>query len=422
LKGGAVLNRFRVTGFKSLNGLDLTLPRLAVLFGPNSSGKSNVIDALQALARLATERTLKEALAEPIRGYPVEAFTLPRGGLPALLRQDQAGFELQADITTTVGSTAGQHFGYRIGVGIHPPTSSLRVTDEFLVRLTKKGDHALSPRIEPVDGGRLAVRRLTQPGQPRHEPLGGAHSQLSDARFSGSMYPDFERLRAEFGGWRAYYLDPRVAMRHPAPPSDTSDIGVLGENIAPYLFVLKNSYPKHYAAVGRAVRAIIPSISSVDVDLDDKRGTLDINIVQDGIPYSSRVVSEGTLRVLALCAIAVNPRPASLVAFEEPENGVHPRRIEAIADLLTSLVASGQTQLIVTTHSAVFAGAMLRRRHETPGLIDLFTCTRDGSLTRVRPLHDLGLLFGDKQIADALSEPDEDRMLTTLLLEGWVDG
>jgi Predicted ATPase len=236
------------------------------------------------------------------------------------------------------------------------------------------------------------------------------------------MYPDFERARAEFAGWRAYYLDPRVSMRNPAPPSDTSDIGTLGENIAAYLFVLKHSYKKNYAAVTRALRAVIPSISAVDVDLDERRGTLDISVVQDGIPFSSRVVSEGTLRVLALCAIAVNPRPASLVAFEEPENGVHPRRIESIADLLTSMVMSGKTQLVVTTHSPVFAGAMLRRKLQRPGLIELFVCRRDGSSTVVEPLQDLGLLFGDQQIADALSAPNEDRMLETMLLEGWVDG
>jgi predicted ATPase len=415
-----VLNHLRVSGFKSLQDVDLSLPRLAVIFGPNASGKSNIVDALQALARIATERTLKEALTEPIRGYAVEAFTLPRGGLPAMLKQEQAVFTLEAELSSTNGQQPGQR--YRIGVGINPSTGSLKVTDEYFTRLSKRAEPILSPRIEPTGDGRLAIRRLTQPGRPRYEALGATNSQLSDSRFSGPMYPDFERTRAEFAGWRAYYLDPRISMRNPAPPSDTSDIGALGEGIAPYLFMLRNSYPKHYQAVSRALRAIVPSVSSVDVDLDERRGTLDINIVQDGIPYSSRVVSEGTLRVLALCAIAVNPRPASLVAFEEPENGVHPRRIEAIAELLTSLVAAGSTQLVVTTHSPVFAGAMLRRKHESPGLIGLFTCRREGSVTKVEPFEDLGLLFGDKQIAAALSEPTEDRLLATMLIEGWVDG
>jgi AAA15 family ATPase/GTPase len=74
----------------------LELPRLAVLFGPNAAGKSNFLDAVQALSRIGTARTLAEALQEPIRGYPIEAFSFPKGGLPELLSQAQAEFELGA--------------------------------------------------------------------------------------------------------------------------------------------------------------------------------------------------------------------------------------------------------------------------------------------------------------------------------------
>ena len=42
-----------------------------------------------------------------------------------------------------------------------------------------------------------------------------------------------------------------------------------------------------------------------------------------------------------------------LVGFEEPENGVHPRRIQLIAELLKTQETLRQTQYIVTTHSPV---------------------------------------------------------------------
>ena len=81
----------------------------------------------------------------------------------------------------------------------------------------------------------------------------------------------------------------------------------------------------------------MPSIESLSVELDERRGTLNLTICQAGVEYSSRVLSEGTLRVLALSTIAVNPWGGSLLALEEPENGVHPRRLELIAQLLFSL-------------------------------------------------------------------------------------
>ena len=94
-----MLSRLAVKGFKSLAEVEVTFPRLAVLFGPNAAGKSNLLDAVQALSHAGTARTLSDALSEPIRGYPVEAFAFPRGGLAALLSQKAARFSLDADLS-----------------------------------------------------------------------------------------------------------------------------------------------------------------------------------------------------------------------------------------------------------------------------------------------------------------------------------
>ena len=150
-------------------------------------------------------------------------------------------------------------------------------------------------------------------------------------------------------------------MRSAKPPSDVRDIGVLGEDIAPFLFHLKAEYPKFFDAVKRTLRSLIPSVEDLSVDLDKRRGTLDIQVKQGGVDFSSRIVSEGTLRVLAICALAVNPWGGSLLAFEEPENGIHPRRLELIVDLLTSLAIVQGRQVIVTTHSPLLCNAVLQR-------------------------------------------------------------
>ena len=66
-----MLRNLKVRGFKSLKDVSIDLPRMAVLFGPNAAGKSNLLDAIQALSRIGTQRTLADALGEPIRGYPL---------------------------------------------------------------------------------------------------------------------------------------------------------------------------------------------------------------------------------------------------------------------------------------------------------------------------------------------------------------
>jgi predicted ATPase len=69
------------------------------------------------------------------------------------------------------------------------------------------------------------------------------------------------------------------------------------------------------------------------------------------VDYSSKVISEGTLRLLGLMAILSPVNPATVIGFEEPENGVHPRRLKLIAELLRN--ASEKKQIIVNTHSAL---------------------------------------------------------------------
>lgn len=417
-----MLKRIHIRGFKSLFDVEVELAPLVVLLGPNAAGKSNFLESLSLLSKLVTERTLADAF-EPLRGHPAEAFSLPEAGLPGLLSQERAELSIEADLALPSGAIPGLR--YRIGVEVEPQTGTLRVSDEYLARLNQDSMlKKMEARIER-SADHLVVRQLGRAGRSRHEPLRLNHAIASNLQYSGkNRYPDFDLLRAELGLWRTYYLDPRLAMREPEPPRETSDIGPQGELIAPFLHRLKESpqLAKHFAAVRRALSAAIPSIERLDVDLDKTRGTLDIEVVQDGTPYSSRVISEGTLRVLALCAIAANPAASSLIAFEEPENGVHPRRIEVISDLLSSMARPGHTQVVVTTHSPTLIGAMLRKSREQPKLVKLLQCTQEGRETRLDPFDPTGPLYEDSEVLEALSGAEDEALVEALLIRGWLDG
>jgi len=411
-----MLEKFSIHGFKSLVKVDgLKLPRLAVLFGPNAAGKSNFLDAVQALSRIGTSRTLSEALQEPIRGYAIEAFSFPAEGLPGLLSRDSADFGLKA-----VLGVEKDRYAYRVQVKIDPHSGSITVQDEYLAVLGKTGQPKGSPLVERVEQ-ELRIRRRGKAGNPRREPVGLPYSLLSDPRLSGLQYRGIERCRSELARWRTYYLDPRVSMRRAAPPSDVEDVGMAGENIAPFLYRLRAEKPKAYAAMVRTLRTLVPSVENVDVDLDSRRGTLDIVVREAGVNFSSRIVSEGTLRVLALCAIVVNPWGGSLVAFEEPENGVHPRRLELIAELLTSLVVERKRQLIVTSHSTLFCAAMLKKARDSEGDVGLFRTSRGSEGTRIEPFGAAGPLFDDGDIAAGLADRGENGVLEGLILRGMLD-
>lgn len=228
-----MLKKLTVRGFKSLKDVTVDFPRMAVLFGPNAAGKSNLLDAIQALSRIGTQRTLADALSKPIRGYPIEAFSFPPGGLADLLSSSSPHFSLEASLTREKDA-----YRYRVDVEIAPGSGALTVADEYLSALAKDGSPRGTAAIERIEGN-LRVRRKNESGKPRYERLGQNYAILSDPRLGMPQYPLIEGARLDLSGWRTYYLDPRVAMRAAQPPSDVQDIAVLGGEIAPFLYRLR---------------------------------------------------------------------------------------------------------------------------------------------------------------------------------------
>lgn len=127
----------------------------------------------------------------------------------------------------------------------------------------------------------------------------------------------------------------------------------------------------------------------------------------------ARVVSEGTLRMLGLLALGGVKEPPALVGFEEPENGVHPRWIRDIAKILASRAESGDTQLVVTTHSPVLPD------HLPPEC--LFVCRKEEGGTTIKPIGNWGPLWRAKEIEAALEDGSEALPVSQRLLRGDFD-
>lgn len=413
-----MLNKLTVRKFRSLADVTVELPQLAVLFGTNAAGKSNLLEAIQALSWIGNQRTLRDAF-DPLRGYPLETFHFGAGGWPTLFQNGAASFTLEADVSTY----GGGNYRYRVEPEMDFTSGELRVRDEYLTQLTKAGRERknATAAIERYRNT-LRVRRKGKSGPPRQEALGQNHAILSDRSLAGDGYPWLEAVRNELLNWRTYYLEPRTAMRLQQSPTDTIDIGVHGQLIASFLYKIRAQSPKHFDAVGRALRSIVPGIDALHVQLNEQQGTLDLWTQQGEATYSARVISEGTLRVIALCAIVVNPWGGSLVALEEPENGVHPRRLELIARLLASLALDQGRQVIVTTHSPLLCSAILREaRARDSDDISLFNVRRVEHQTEIQRLDADAPLFQDAEIAEGLTTPAEDALFENLVLRGFMD-
>jgi len=429
-----MLNRIKIKGYKSLRDLEVSLKPLSVLFGPNAVGKSNFLDALQLLSKLVSSRTLKEAFDPPYRGKPLESFSFPANGIQGLLAQDRLSFSMEVDFKLSdavvqavnrqirdmrrsteaaalpsdpdglaSGPVRERSLRYRIEVEMLPKSGILRVADEYLAALTSKGEP--TGKREPFLSRRDKRLHLRLEGQahPTYLDRYLDHSILSLPHYP-PHYPHLVAARQELASLLFFYFEPRERMRASNPVKEVRHIGLMGEELPAYLNTLKALEPRQFAAVEKALKAMLPRFEGIDVGVNNL-GEVELRLREGGIEVPARVLSEGTLRILGMLALTGAKEPPSLVGFEEPENGIHPRRIELVAELLNTRAMLGQTQYIVTTHSPIL-----------PDLIpddSLFVVRHGNDGTDVKPFSKwgpLGPIDRANDIQDALADEEQDRL------------
>ena len=420
-----MLKRIKIQGYKSLVDLELNLRPLSVLVGPNASGKSNFLDALQLLSHIATNRTLKEAFDPPYRGHALESFTFGQEGIENLLEQETVSFSIEVDVrlspkvvedvnrqiqetrrTPLDGDESvskrspptvrAENLRYRIEIEMLPKLGVLRVADEYLAALNTRGElsQKRKPFLERVDNQLLL--RMEGQAHPTHYERGLSYSVLSMAHYP-PHHPHLVAMRQELASWFTFYFEPRERMRLPNPVREVHHIGLMGEDLAAFLNTLQGLHPRQFESVEKSLHAMIPSVTGIEVGVNNL-GEVELVLREGEKRVSARGLSEGTLRILGLLALVSAKEPPALIGFEEPENGIHPRRIRRVARLLETRMILEDIQFIVTTHSSLL-----------PDLIpteSLYVCRKVNGNTEIEPftMMHIGPLWKTPDIETVLEE------------------
>jgi len=425
-----VIRRVKITNYKSLRDIEIHLSPLTVFIGPNAAGKSNLFDALGLLSRMATAKSLKSAFDQH-RGAPLEAFSYGEGGVEGLMAQKTVQFTMEMDVELSpqvVRDIERQirqmreglsrpprqmvretYLRYVLTIEMMTDSGHLRVINEQLMALNQDGSvrRSRKPFIERM-GERLHLRMEGQ-AHPTYHDIGLDHTLVSNDLYA-PHYPHIAAFKEELTRWHFYYLEPR-AMRADTPIKEVNTLEPSGADLAAFYNTLRAKAPPQYQATVRALDTLLPTIQQLEVE-PDRQGMLQLRIVEGGVPYSVRVISEGTLRILALLAI-VNPLAATtVIGYEEPENGVHPRRLKLIADLLRNAAESGETQVLVNTHSPI-----LPSYFEDQALV---VCRKEERSSIFVPFSSLGEMFREREIAHALDE--QPLAFTERMIRGDFDG
>lgn len=221
--------------------------------------------------------------------------------------------------------------------------------------------------------------------------------------------PGWPSLKARLGGIRAFLLDHYV-MPLPAHRRDGTELAGNGGNLAAVLATLKDAHPPVFARLSAELTRIAPEFSDM-VFRDHADGTVELalHMEDEPQPVTAENLSQGTLYLLAMLALAFSPAPPAVVCIEEIDRGIHPRMLRELRDLLYRLSYPAEfgesrapVQVIATTHS--------------PYLLDLF---RD---------HPEEVVIAQKHGREAKFERLSDRVdLPELLAEGtlgdiWFSG
>ncbi|MFM9960897.1 MAG: AAA family ATPase [Planctomycetaceae bacterium] len=87
-------------------------------------------------------------------------------------------------------------------------------------------------------------------------------------------------------------------------------------------------------------------------------------------------MSDGVLLVLAYLTLLHLPKPPRLLLIEEPENGIHPQRLQDVIAILKEIITEQTaTQVVMTTHSPYVLDMF------SPNEVSLTRKEADGSVT-----------------------------------------
>jgi len=358
-----------------------------VLVGPNASGKTTFLDAVQLVSD-ALRVGVHEAVARRTPNFYDLCFDQRR---PLSIAMTLLVSVLEGEKTVPVG----KRMRYELSIGISTPAGGLRVLQENLFILPSNGGsapamekslfgepigvmHAITPK-----GWRKVVGK-TEKGQDYFKDE--KTNWNSQFRFGeektalGSIPDDPARFPASLAvrdllrdRLRRLALEPR-RLQASSPPGGAPILGPDGANLAYVVRGLAQRDPVLFRQWTAQLAGAVRGLATVDVSEreEDKHLVLRARFAgSHDQPVPSWMLSDGTLRLMALTVLsyAATPETEEIYLVEEPENGLHPQAVQTMFEALAS-PGSGQ-QWLCASHSPVFLAnveldqtIVFRRRQE----------------------------------------------------------
>ncbi|WP_133511562.1 AAA family ATPase [Candidatus Thiosymbion oneisti] len=401
--------------FKSYQDARLPLAPLSLLIGANASGKSNAVEGMRFLSWFAEGRRLDD-LTRAVQAGDRQV----RGTVWDLVYQADDGTDKPDDT-----------FGFDCAVSSG---------DKFQIRLqvTREGMRVISESMKELDE-RVPLYEVVSPGTQSYPVVwvrynnfarGGKKPQIScsdqqgiftqldtPARFSTKKAQEripqvVRRFRRSLE--RILFLDPSPrAMRQYSFIVEKRLEGD-GSNLSSVLYDLCEARGQK-GQVLDFIRSLpeqdIRDIGFLETPRQEVMLTLTESFADRAKIWDAGILSDGTLRILAVAAALLSAPEGSLVIVEEVDNGVHPSRVGTLLEKIRNLARERKVRVLVTTHNPALLDTL-----PAEAIPDVVCCYRDPDVgdSRLVRLEDL------EAYPELIAEGPLGQLMTTGILDRYL--
>lgn len=311
------LKSFTIKGYKSIKGIIDFEPRpINILIGPNGAGKSNFISFFKFLSwMLNSDGKLQEHVAY-------------LGGANDILHDG-------ADTTKSIDAQIA--IQTRNGLNEYKFSLMFAKPDKLVFKEEK-----------------YRFSRNLMSEEATWSSCGVGQNEAKLPEISNATATTILNLLRKLIVYQFHNTSDTAPMRLKWSSSDGRWLKQNGENLGSFLYRIQKEERPYYTRIIKYIRLVLPFFD--DFDLYEEFGQILLRWKEKGTnkSFNAGQASDGMLRTIALISLlGQNPKDLPAVLFlDEPELGLHPSAIDAVAGLIKA--ASEYCQVFVATQSISF--------------------------------------------------------------------
>lgn len=409
-----MITQFSIENFKSYKKAVLPLAPLTLLIGANASGKSNALEAVRLLVDLAKGIILDESFGSlkrqqqlTVRGKLTDLYFNPRQPAFTLgCSLDSADWQ---DLVITLVNDKEEH---------------LFIDHEYIAQRDGQ-DHLYDAKDEyGIALASLAVtyKHFKSGRRPTIEAdnWGAIFSQFANRLPIDPKHPQARQIIKEVTRQfqttlsNVFFLDPQPGRMRDYVARSEKKLAEDGANLSAVLYNLCKS-SKNRKALLNFVR-FLPEQDLQELKfIETSRGDVMLQVVEQlaGAPHVSDapIISDGTLRVLAVSAALLSAPEGATLVVEEIDNGIHPSRAQQLLENISQVARQRHLQVLLTSHNPALLDAL-----PLEAVPDVVCCYRDPKQgdSRLMRLQDLA------DYPELIAQGSLGRLMTTGVLERFL--